>query len=121
VRLRTGIDVLPGGTCFNADQHALRLDGNGAALAHVDGNAAVGQRCAGHVVPTTTDGERQTVVLGKVDGGSNIGLTGGSHHHRWPLLDHGIPDGATRLIGGIIREMAGAAEAVGEGSKCGRG
>jgi hypothetical protein len=43
----------------------VRIHGDGATLGHVDGDAAIAQGCARHVVPTTAHRDRQVMIPGE--------------------------------------------------------
>ncbi|MCY1557144.1 hypothetical protein D9M68_939680 [compost metagenome] len=114
MRLGRGVHILPCGARLDPHQHGLRIHRDGATLAHVDGDAAIAEGGARHIVPTPAHGKRQAIVPGEGICCRYIGFTGGSHHDGGALVDHAVPDGATCVKGGIARQVAGAGEAFGQ-------
>ena len=80
MRLRRRIYVLPGRARLHAHDQEVLIDADAALLAHVDGDAPIGERRAGDVVATAPDRQRQPILLGEANGLRHILRPRRSHH-----------------------------------------
>ncbi len=97
------VHVTQAAAAAHVDQLVLRVHGDLAQAAQVEGQAAFGHALAGHVVAAAADRGVQAVLAGHVDRGHHVGGAGTAQDQAGTPVDHGVPQLAGRLVLGVVR------------------
>ncbi len=94
----TSASVAPGPTQARRAATSTRTD---FIVRQIDHQAAIADGVAGNVVAAAAHGDEKSVFPGKIHGGDDVGGADATHDQAGPPVDHGIPDAACVIVGGV--------------------
>ncbi len=92
------IDVFPQRAAAGTHEASFGIDLDGAAVAQVDDQRAIGHGVSGDAVPAATDGDRQTQVGGRHHRGDHVLVGADPDDHGGPALDGRVERRPCRVI-----------------------
>ena len=108
------IDVPPGAAGVGADGVILRADRGAAQQRQVDDQGVVPYPEAGCVVTAAADGDLHALVAAETHAGDDVGGVAAARDGSGMLVDHGVVDGACRVVAGISRHYQLASQCSGQ-------
>jgi hypothetical protein len=103
------IYILPGGSASDSHGSCSRIHVNALHGGEID-DQPVAKRDASDIVAAATNGGREIVFAGKVDGSDYVGDTGAPEDEKGVLVDHGVVDLAGVVVARIGRQNQLSAE-----------
>jgi hypothetical protein len=91
-----------------------RVDPDALHGRQVDHEATVAHGAAGDVVAAAPHGHEHVVLAREAHGGQDVGDAGAARDERRAPVDHGVVDGAGRVVAGVAGPQQAATELLGE-------